>query len=152
MMMDRNVVSAVLAEAQQIVLSLPEVDALCTRTARGAGYSWGISEECGQAMAWLASYGFDWAPVLLRRLSGERGGNVTPQPVAWTAEGPICALYCGSTLADFAALPEGPGKTGVALGQIHDPLLALPFVAQVANYAPRGRIAIRGWLLNETTG
>ncbi|MEO0419836.1 MAG: 2OG-Fe(II) oxygenase family protein [Pseudomonadota bacterium] len=26
------------------------------------------------------------------------------------------------------------------------------FVAQVANYAPRGRIAISGWLLNETTG
>lgn len=135
MMMDKLDLPRMTLSTPEVVLSLPEVNALCARAARGAGYSWGISEECGHAAAWLASYGFDWATVLIRRLNGDRGADVTPAPGEWKTAGPACSLYAGATLADFAALPEGPGGNGVMLGDIHDPLLLLPFAARAAQSA-----------------
>ncbi|WP_289033005.1 DUF3726 domain-containing protein [uncultured Roseibium sp.] len=132
MMIDRAIASLTPMIVSHVVLSLPEVDALCTRAARGANYSWGISEECGRAVSWLAAERFEWAPVLLRRLNGPRGGGVVPKPKNWDSDGPVCALYAGTTLADFAALPEGPGRDRVEIGRVHDPLLSLPFVAQAA--------------------
>ena len=37
----------------RIRLSLPEIDALCLKAARGAGYSWGVAEEASFAARWL---------------------------------------------------------------------------------------------------
>lgn len=132
MMMDRSLTSGNTMREPHVILSLPEVDGLCTRAARGAKYSWGAAEECGRAAAWLAARGFDWAPVLLRRLNGPRGDNVLPRQKTWIADGPVCGLFAGITIADFAALPEGPGNASVEIGRLYDPLLALPFVAQTA--------------------
>ncbi len=135
MMMDKFDIQIGAVSADDVVLSLPEVDALCTRAARGAGYSWGVSEECGHAAAWLASHGFDWAPVLIRRLNGDRGADVAPAPGEWKADGPVCSLYAGTTLADFATLREGLGPAGVAIGVILDPLFILPFASRAAKLA-----------------
>lgn len=117
-------------DASQIFLSLPEINALCTRAARGAGLSWGMAEECGYGAQWLAQNGFDWASGILARLSGPRGDDVVPAPAAWQCDGPICALYAGVTLAEFAMLREGPRERALSIGRVYDPICLLPFVAR----------------------
>ena len=113
-------------------LSLPEISALCTRAARGSGFSWGQSEECGGAATWLASNGCDWAAIILNRLTGVNGGTITPNPSHWATTDPICGLRAGMALTDFASLPEGPNKQGVALGIVLTPAIVLPFAAHAA--------------------
>lgn len=137
MMMGRSDISGEATHVPLVVLSLPEVDSLCTRAARGAGYSWGLAEECGQAMSWCAAHGLDWAPILLRRLGGERGDDVMPGPAIWTADGPVCALQAGVTMTDFAALPEGPGGEGIEIGRVFEPALILPFAVRAAGITGR---------------
>ncbi|MEO0831349.1 MAG: DUF3726 domain-containing protein, partial [Pseudomonadota bacterium] len=110
------------AVTDSVALSLPEVSSLALRAARGAGYPWGLCEDCGVAAAWLAGRGIDWSQPLLRRLTGPPGAKVRPAPDKWASDGPICALIAGVTLADFATLSEGPGKSGVTLGRVLDPV------------------------------
>jgi hypothetical protein len=118
--------------ADHLALSMPEIGALATRTARGAGFSWGMAEEAGYAAIWLAQYGFNWADIMLNRLNGARGAHPVPAKRKWLTEGASCALHAGVTLAEFAGLPEGPLGDGVTIGTLLDPLCFLPFAARAA--------------------
>jgi hypothetical protein len=121
------------APASAVVdLSLPEIEALVLRAARGAGFAWGMAEECGKAAVWLGHHDLDWSAVILARLMGERGVPVVPAPARWASKGAVCGIHAGAALADFATLAEGPGGNGVSLGLVHDPLCLLPFVAFAA--------------------
>ncbi|MFT5651741.1 MAG: hypothetical protein ACJASV_001611 [Pseudorhodobacter sp.] len=115
-----------------VVLSLPEVAALALRAARGAGLTWGMAEECGNAAVWLAAHGLDWSIDILARLTGEGGARIVPAATKWTSKGAVCGLHAGATLADFATLPEGPGTNGVRIGLVNHPLCLLPFAARAA--------------------
>ncbi len=115
-----------------VVLSLPEINALSLRAARGAGYEWGLAEELGVAAVWLAERGFTWADIILDRLAGDHGADPRPATVRWHSAGPVCGLRAGAALADFAALPEGVGVQGVEIGAVLTPQLLLPFAAQAA--------------------
>lgn len=130
-MLRKTPASSVVMDKPQVWLSLPEVNALCTRAARGSGLSWGIAEECGAAAVWLARHGLDWAEVVIARLDGERGADVVPSAGVWISDGPSCGLKSGITLADYATLPEGPAGQ-VRLGTILTPSMLLPFVARCA--------------------
>lgn len=115
-----------------VLLSLPEVNALALRAARGAGFTWGMAEECGYAAVWLAAHGLDWSTDILVRLTGEDGARIVPATTKWASIGAVCGLHAGATLADFATLPEGPGRNGVRIGLVNEPLCLLPFVARAA--------------------
>ena len=49
-------------------LSLPEIESLVVKAARGAGYNWGIAEEAGFAVRWLARTGLPGPEILLAHL------------------------------------------------------------------------------------
>ncbi len=123
-----------------MTFSLNEAETMARKAARGAGYGWGLSEDAGKAVRWLCSQGFDGCAALAALLPASDGKNlfrlsprVDRQP--WTAAdgAGLCPIHTGAALADRAhALPD----TGQRLGLIRQPLLLLPFVAQVA--AQRG--------------
>ncbi len=46
-------------------LSLNEVESLAAKVGRGAGFSWGLSEEIARGARQLAQGGFPWAEALL---------------------------------------------------------------------------------------
>ncbi|MGR3514253.1 MAG: DUF3726 domain-containing protein [Paracoccaceae bacterium] len=143
------------AVTDSVALSLPEVSSLALRAARGAGYPWGLCEDCGFAAAWLAERGIHWSQPLLRRLTGPRGAKVRPAPDKWASDGPICALVAGVTLADFATLPEGPGESGVTLGRVLDPVFLVPFLtfaAERTGQAYEGVNDGRPWLHVSSSG
>lgn len=98
-------------------LSLSEITTLATKAARGAGLSWGEAEEAGWACGWLARAGLPGPMMLLRALERRSG---------------TCPLRAGVTLMDHAGLPHGPGVLPVALRDVVEPLLLVPFVARVA--------------------
>ncbi|MCK0168295.1 DUF3726 domain-containing protein [Jannaschia sp. S6380] len=116
----------------KVRLSWSEVEAGTTRSARGAGMTWGDAEECGAAAVWLARCRLPWAEILLSRLEGPAGSVFEPAPGAWASDGPICGLRAGIALSDFAALPEGVGIAPLSLGSVLDPMLLLPFLGRVA--------------------
>lgn len=99
-------------------LSASEVDAFCTKAARGAGLSWGLAEEAGFAARWLYRRGIDGPRALLARLEA---GDLPPHAMDRDAACPIAA---GAALSDFGR----PGLNGAVIG----PVLLLPFVHMIA--------------------
>ncbi len=112
--------------------SLNELEALSRKAARGAGYSWGLSEEAGRATRWLCARGFAGAEALVRLLDWRdlRDHDATvPELHAqhWDAgdEG-TCPIVAGTLLSD------GVGEVSpeaLRLEGVREPLLLLPFVA-----------------------
>ena len=108
----------------------PEVVALVARAARGAGFDWGLADECGAAAGWLAARGAAWWVPVLRRLDGPPAAAPEPARGLWAGMG-TCGLRAGVALAEFAALPEGP-RDGLVLSDVHAPGLIAPFAARAA--------------------
>ena len=92
--------------------SLGEVHDLCLKATRGAGYSWGMAEEAGWAVRWLAERGLP-GPKALAGLIAARDG--------------VCPVGLGASIADF-----GQPDLAANAGRIAQPLLLLPFVARRA--------------------
>ncbi len=120
-------------------LSLSEIEALSSKAARGAGMSWGLAEEAGFAVRWLAERGFDGPALLLAhldRLPALHWRQVSPVISGrhWSATGreALCPVAVGATLCDFAGQPEGPTQGAIAIASVSSPGLVLPFVAAIA--------------------
>lgn len=123
--------------------SLNEVEALARKAARGAGMSWGLAEETGKAVRWLALYGLPSLAPLVDLLSAQDGVDYADlRPVetlepegraVWRAPGgALCPIASGAALADLAA-PIAAGRE-TRLVQLREPMLLLPFVARAARY------------------
>ena len=116
--------------------SLNELEATGKRAARGAGLSFGLAEEAGKALRWLAAQGLPGPTILashLAWLDGRSYRDLVPISTArtWRAPlGALCPLIAGAALADRAAAISA-GRT-VLLGPVRYPLLLTPFVAGVA--------------------
>lgn len=116
--------------------SLNEIEAMSKKAARGSGLSWGIAEEAGKAVRWLASHNLPGARALVDLLAlNETAAGRTAAPMAlenlWAAPNgaTLCPLRTGAALSDCAdQLPEQP----IALGQIAYPVLLAPFAAWAA--------------------
>jgi len=110
--------------------SLNEVGALAKRAARGAGYSWGLAEEAGEATRWLCAQGLDGCGALARLLREVDGDLSRRAPRIegrdWRAEGALCPLTAGAALSDRARMLEGGAVT---LHAVAVPVLLLPFAA-----------------------
>ncbi|WP_150523100.1 DUF3726 domain-containing protein [Roseibium sediminis] len=126
--------------ALAIVLSRNEIASLCFKAARGAGMSWGLAEEAGQAAAWLSARGLPGAQELAAHLGFAEGlpwQDVCPQVSLdkWrSASGQaMCPIAFGTTVCDYAPLPERPlSGDGICSGPISHPLLVLPFLSTAA--------------------
>jgi hypothetical protein len=114
-------------------LSMPEVEALCMKAARGAGMEWGVAEEAGMAARWLAARGMDGPGTLLAllRARGGRGDRDAGPRISgrdWRAAGggTLCPVLAGAAYSDAA----GDADTAIVLHDLAVPLLFLPFAGQ----------------------
>jgi len=120
--------------AATVRLSLSEINALCFKAARGAGFAWGEAEEAGWAAAWLTRAGLAGPSLILAWLRDTATlARPAPAPGRWGAQtAPHCPLRTGIALADFAGLPEGPDAYPLTIAAVAHPLVTLPFVARAA--------------------
>ena len=114
--------------------SLNEIEALSKRAARGAGMSWGLSEEAAKAVRWLASHGLQGVALLADVLArNDHASRVSVAPTSlendsWAAaSGTLCPLASGAALNDCAdRLSQGHS---IELINVSHPLLVVPFAA-----------------------
>ncbi|MEM7733456.1 MAG: DUF3726 domain-containing protein [Pseudomonadota bacterium] len=85
--------------------SLGEVEALCRKAARGAGFSWGMADEAGKTARWLCKHDLPGAAALAGYLDTRQDacGPDDPALPDWAANGPLCPLVCGTLLSDMGA-------------------------------------------------
>lgn len=96
------------ATLPQVHLTVPEIEALCLKAARGAGHPWGVAEEAAWAAGWLASHGLPGAELVLDWCeSGARNGPVPAARAGAPGVVPLCPVRLGAALADFAGLTPG---------------------------------------------
>ncbi|MDG2403519.1 MAG: DUF3726 domain-containing protein [Paracoccaceae bacterium] len=112
--------------------SLNELEALCRKAARGAGYSWGLAEEAGKATRWLAATGLPGPACLLHLLEAVDQRDFAgfkpdiTDSTCTASHGFLCPLLTGAALCD-GALGQSPSQ-GLRLVKLSSPLLLLPFV------------------------
>ena len=114
--------------------SLTEIRALSVKAARGAGFGPGLAEEAGWAVHWLSARGLPGvdglanylvagilhAPVDLDRLTtgqAQDGGQTH------------CPIRLGTALTDSATVIQSAYP--IAFGPVCQPLLLMPFAAQL---------------------
>jgi hypothetical protein len=120
--------------------SLNELDVETKKAIRGAGLPWGLAEEGGKAVRWLAAHGVDPLPALADVLERhDRRERITsafkmPETGRWTADVPICPIALGVTLCDHADRLEA---SAFVAGPVARPLLLAPFVAAAARILGR---------------
>lgn len=128
--------------------SLNEIEATAKKASRGSGMSWGLAEEAGRAVRWLASH--DMAGVallaeLLQHNDGVDHRSIAPKALdgKWVApSGKLCPIISGATLNDCADRLAS-GKP-IEMEAVSQPLLAVPFAAWAALHVCRPVIAIWG--------
>lgn len=130
-----------------VALSQNEIESLCTKAARGAGYSWGLAEEAGFATGWLAACGLDATGLLLALLTSGPGQDAAPRPTPghWQSTGQrvLCPITLGAALTDCALLADGPFSQDTQLDPVAAPLLLVPFLTRAAQL--RGRPLMVDW-------
>ncbi|ASJ70609.1 DUF3726 domain-containing protein [Granulosicoccus antarcticus] len=115
------------------LFSLSEIDAVCRKAARGAGYGWGMAEEAGRSARWLAAYGFQGPEALaawLRTLQPEASlHRPSLQEGIWRAQRNICPLSAGTLASDYESKLFS-GET-FEFEQVQQPILMLSMVARI---------------------
>jgi hypothetical protein len=116
--------------------SLNEIEALAKHAARGAGLPWGLAEEAGYCVRWLASFGLPGPQLLADLFIANEQSDLSKQlPLSlsgtWEGEaGTLCPIATGATLCDCAwQLADG---VEFDLQNVFCPLLVLPFTAGAA--------------------
>ncbi|NKB57428.1 MAG: DUF3726 domain-containing protein [Alphaproteobacteria bacterium] len=116
-----------------MTFTLNEFETMGMKAARGAGLDWGIAEEAGKAVRWLAERNLPGAELLaelLTRNDGKCYDDLAPVSIEgiWTAKsGCLCPLIVGVTLADRAET-LAPSR-GLEIGEVAFPLLIAPYAA-----------------------
>ncbi|MEX1234486.1 MAG: DUF3726 domain-containing protein [Roseovarius sp.] len=117
--------------------SLSEIEGLARKAARGAGFSWGMAEEAGKAVRWLAGIDLPGPEALADFLEAHDGtphAQMRPQDTqvnTWTAAcGVVCPISAGAALCDLAQ-SDAPSRD-IHIRNCAQPLLMLPFVRAAA--------------------
>ncbi|MBO9403392.1 DUF3726 domain-containing protein [Shimia sp. R9_3] len=117
--------------------SLNEIEAMSKRAARGAGLSWGLSEEAAKGTRWLSAFGFPGAGLLADLLEmNDRIPSIDVSPVSLSAEiwhAPtrrMSPLIAGASLSDSAVRLLDRGT--IVMENVSIPLLAVPFMGGAA--------------------
>ncbi|MFK7867823.1 MAG: DUF3726 domain-containing protein [Roseobacter sp.] len=135
-------------DAARVTFSLNEIEGLSKRAARGAGYSWGLSEEAGKAVRWLNAHGVAGAEALVALLTmKDDAPNSLNAPAqldgTWRAacDGVLCPLISGAALNDFA--DQMTQDHPVRMTNVAYPVLVVPFAAWAALHI--GRYVVVSW-------
>lgn len=116
-----------------LTVSLNEIDASTKKAARGAGLNWGLAEEAGRAVRWLARHdlpNIELIVPLLELITGKQAGEISPaiKPERWLAKAEIlCPITTGAALSDNVELIST--CNGLIIEGVSYPLLLLPFLA-----------------------
>ncbi len=114
--------------------SIGEVESLVLKAYRGAGFSWGMAQEAGQAAAWMAMVGLpalDAFAALLPVIDGKRNAQLVPLmhvPGKWSnPSGMLCPVVSGTAFSDGEQEIAG---SSLVLENVLQPLILLPFISQ----------------------
>lgn len=118
-----------------IDLSLGEFEALVAKAMRGAGYSWGLTEDGAHAARRLGEFGFSAAEMmlaLLRAAEPVQVATLMPNP-DWLAPSDwLCPVCVGAAMADRRGCPDAD------IGPVIVPALAGPIVASTLGDTDQG--------------
>lgn len=117
-----------------MTLSLNEIAALSLKAARGVGYDWGMAEEAGRAVRWLAARDLSGADALCALLDHVEAGPPTRDGDPPGPGGAGCPIALGCRIADGC---RGRDAGRRVAGPVVAPLLLLPFAAWAASLARR---------------
>lgn len=109
-------------------LSFGEFRALVAKAFRGAGYSWGLTEDAAHASVRLAECGIDVGPAVVRLLQATEGAALASlMPTeTWGCEGEVlCPICVGTSIADCGGCPD------LALEGLVEPVFLAPFLVSV---------------------
>lgn len=119
--------------------SIGESDSLVLKAYRGAGFSWGLAQEAGNAAGWMAMHGLpaiDQFALLLGCIDKQVTGELTPlinNGSAWSnPAGLLCPVISGVAFAE-CDLQNLDLINGLVLRGVQQPLIVLPFIAHAAN-------------------
>ncbi len=114
--------------------SIGEAESLVLKAYRGAGFSWGMAQEAGNAAAWMSMYGLPGIAQfaqLLPVIDGKRNSEIVPLmhvPGEWrNPTGVLCPVVAGTAFTDGDYDLSG---SGLMLANVLQPLILLPFVSQ----------------------
>ena len=117
-----------------ITCSLNEVEIYGRRAARGSGMCWGLAQEAGSAVRWLAERGLPGVELLagLLTANAERSYERMVPTIhggRWRAlDGQLCPVCSGATLLDRIHV-LAPGEE-LCMERLAYPLLLAPFLDQ----------------------
>lgn len=86
--------------------SLGELEALCRKATRGAGFSWGIAEDAGKTVRWLSSWNLPGATALAAYLHDRKDATGPDDPTLpdWSSSKSLCPLVCGTLISDLGGV------------------------------------------------
>ena len=114
--------------------TLSEIDTTSKRAAKGAGFSWGISEEIGKNMRLLELFGLSGIKNLNKYLKDYKKKQF--QKIALISEineankYPFCPIILGTNFIDQVKLLDK--KNNIQISNVAFPLLFLPFVSRAS--------------------
>ena len=114
--------------------SLSEIDTTSKRAAKGAGFSWGISEEIGKNMRLLELFGLSGIKNLNKYLKDYKKKQFQKialiSEINETKKNPFCPIILGTNFIDQVNLLDK--KNNIQISNVAFPILFLPFVSRAS--------------------
>ena len=114
--------------------TLSEIDTTSKRAAKGAGFSWGISEEIGKNMRLLELFGLSGIKNLNKYLKDYKLKQFQKialiSEINETKKNPFCPIILGTNFIDQVNLLDK--KNNIQISNVAFPILFLPFVSRAS--------------------
>ena len=114
--------------------SLSEIDTTSKRAAKGAGFSWGVSEEIGKNMRLLELFGLSGIKNLNKYLKDYKKKQFQKialiSEINETKKNPFCPIILGTNFIDQVNLLDK--KNIIKIINVAFPILFLPFVSRAS--------------------
>ena len=114
--------------------TLSEIDTTSKRAAKGAGFSWGISEEIGKNMRLLELFGLSGIKNLNKYLKDYKIKQFQKialiSEINETKKNPFCPIILGTNFIDQVNLLDK--KNSIKIINVAFPILFLPFVSRAS--------------------
>ena len=114
--------------------TLSEIDTTSKRAAKGAGFSWGISEEIGKNMRLLELFGLSGIKNLNKYLKDYKLKQFQKialiSEINETKKNPFCPIILGTNFIDQVNLFDK--KNNIKIINVAFPILFLPFVSRAS--------------------
>ncbi len=114
--------------------TLSEIDTTSKRAAKGAGFSWGISEEIGKNMRLLELFGLSGIKNLNKYLKDYKKKQFQKialiSEINETKKNPFCPIILGTNFIDQVNLFDK--KNNIKIINVAFPILFLPFVSRAS--------------------